>query len=364
LNKPILTLEGLTASISTATRKGKVGILCPYTVEEIIDASGFVPFRLIPQRPSLDIADAYLPNNLCSYLRHVVDMIIKGDIKDLECIIMNHSCDASRRVFDILSYYVPGIRSYFLDIPRKWDSDSHEYFHHLLLNFTSFLEEVSGSIITDECLRESVKVYNENRRLLRKLYSLRARVPHLLDSRFMVAIMNENMGRPKGEMNKILDSLLSQIDTTGKDARRGKRVFVSGGLIDPFPMLRFIEEAGGQVVGDDFCFGGRYSSELVEENEEPVRALSKRYLVKVPCGRMERNAERFHYIIDEMKKYEAESLIYVSLKFCDNFLIDYHHFKKILDQEHIPSLFLESEYFSMGKGQLETRIEGFLEMLK
>ena len=43
--------------------------LYTYTVEEIIGAAGFIPF--------VDIGDAYLPNNLCSFFRHIVDMGIK-----------------------------------------------------------------------------------------------------------------------------------------------------------------------------------------------------------------------------------------------------------------------------------------------
>ena len=63
----------------------KAGYLCPYVVEELIDASGMVPVRVIPQNPDVDIADAYLPNNLCSYLRHAVDMALKQKLNvDIE----------------------------------------------------------------------------------------------------------------------------------------------------------------------------------------------------------------------------------------------------------------------------------------
>ena len=64
-----------------------------------------------------------------------------------------------------------------------------------------------------------------------------------------------------------------------------------------------------------------------------------------------------------MKMYGARGLIYTSLKFCDNYLLDYPTLKKHLDGKGIPSIFIESEYFPMGRGQIETRIEGFLEML-
>jgi len=364
-----MLLEKLRSFISaeeSVDQTPKAGILCPYTVEEIVHAAGFLPVRIIPERLSFDIADAYLPTNTCSFLRHVVEMGVRGDLKDMECIIVNHSCDAARRVYDLLTTYMQRPRIYFQDIPKKCDVDSRVYFTHILRGLQLFLQNVAGMEITKESLQASVKVYNRNRKLLCELYSLRAARPDILNSALMMQVIAENSRNPKLLMNKVIASFISEVKgmgTGGETGITGKRVYVSGGLIDPLPLISYIEEAGGVVVGDDFCFGGRYCEIDVDEDEAPIDALAKRYLERIPCGRMERSTERFRYIIEKMNQFRAGGLIYVSLKFCDNFLVDYHLFKKILDTEGIPSLFLEGEYSATGSGQLRTRIEGFVEML-
>jgi benzoyl-CoA reductase subunit C len=347
------------------TQRQRVGFLCPYTVEEIIDAAGFVPFRIIPEQSSFDRADAYLPTNICSFLRQVVEMGVGEALKELDCIVINHSCDAARRVFELLDRHV-STRIYFQDIPRCDDSASRTYFRHILAGFRSFLEDIARTQITDEKLLRSIKRYNENRRLLRELYTLRAAHPDLVDSTLMQRVIENNGRNPKSMYNRLLASLIGELKERGqelKEAKTGIRIYVSGGLIDPLPLLGFIENAGGLIVGDDFCFGGRYFAVEVDEGNDPLSALSRRYLEKIPCGRMEKATERFTYIINEIKQYSATALIYVGLKFCDNFLVDYPQLKMMLDQEGIPSLFLESEYSPLGRGQLETRIEGFLEKL-
>jgi benzoyl-CoA reductase subunit C len=350
----------------TDTQRQRVGFLCPYTVEEIIDAAGFVPFRIIPEQSSLDRADAYLPSNICSFLRQVVEMGVTEELKELNCIIINHSCDAARRVFDLLDRHTIGTKIFFQDIPRGDDSASRAYFRHVLVGLRSFLEDVARTQITDEKLLSSIKRYNENRRLMRELYALRAAHPGLVDSALMQRVIENNGRNPKSIYNSILASLIGELKGLGgklEKPKTGKRIFVSGALIDPLPLIGFIENAGGLIVGDDFCFGGRYCAVDTDEGGDPLSALSKRYLEKTPCGRMEKATERFTYIINEVKRYNASALIYVGLKFCDNFLVDYPRLKIMLDREGIPSLFLESEYSPLGRGQLKTRIEGFLERL-
>ena len=134
-------------------------------------------------------------------------------------------------------------------------------------------------------------------------------------------------------------------------------------MFDSLPLLDFIEQCGGMVVGDDFCFGGRYGQVKIAEEGVALAELAKGYLNRVPCGRMKNNKDRFEFLLSEVARTNASGIIYTSLKFCDHFLVDYPTLKELLDEKGIPSLFLEGEYFSFGAGQVKTRVEAFLEML-
>ena len=189
----------------------KAGFLCPYTVEELIDASDMVPVRLIPQNPDVDIADAYLPNNLCSYLRHAVDMALKGRLEGYRCIVAAHSCDGARRAYDVLNEHLRGVEIHFLDVPKKTGGHSATYFKKQLKDLKAFLEKAGGFEISETALLESVKKYNLNRELFTELYRLRVTNPSFFGSGFMGDLLEANASNPKSEMNSRLKALIEDI---------------------------------------------------------------------------------------------------------------------------------------------------------
>jgi len=348
-----------------------VGFLCPYTVEEIVHAAGFVPVRISPPRSSRELADAYLPANFCPYLRHVVDLGVRGAFSEYRSVVVAHSCDGARRVIDVLSEYTSGVDLFFLDLPKRADESAVSYFRGQLVRMTRFFEELSGKPVSEKDLRSAIDLYNENRRLLERIYTLRESYSSLVSSETMAWLLEINAVNSKERTNPLLERTIEELespaissaDGTSVDSQGKKRIFVSGNLLDYGSFLSEIEGAGGAVVGDDFCFGGRYYSGEVDPGEDPMQALARRYLSRVPCGRMENYKDRFDRLIEGVNLSKARGVIYLGLKFCDNFLTDYPILKVRLDGIGIPSLFLESEYFPAGTGQLRTRIEAFIEML-
>ena len=356
-----------TISETVSDERGSVGIFCPYSVEELIDASGYRPVRLTPGSSELSRADGYLPSNFCSYLRHITDRALKGELKGIEAIVFSHSCDGARRTFDVFDQYIGDIPVQFIDVPKSSDEVSISYFREQLVLLKTFLEKLSGEDISEDSIKHSIERYSRNRALLRKVYRLNPHQNILSASDFM-SLLELNMAVPKEQANAILEQVCTEYETAhsahqSREKRERVRVFISGNMFDSLPLLDFIEECGGAIVGDDFCFGGRYGQLEMTEEDDPLTMLAKGYLGKVPCGRMQNNRDRFEYILQEMERSNAQGVIYTSLKFCDHFLVDYPVLKKLLDARGIPSLFLEGEYYSFASGQVKTRVEAFLEML-
>jgi benzoyl-CoA reductase/2-hydroxyglutaryl-CoA dehydratase subunit BcrC/BadD/HgdB len=351
---------------SSSESGGLVGFLCPYTVSEIIHAAGYVPVRIYVPNTSRELADAYLPPNFCPYLRHVVDLGVRGELARYDSIVVSHTCDGARRTQDVLDAYGTGTGLFFLDLPKTNDRDAVTYFASQLARMVRFFEERSARRVTEKDLQAAVSLYNENRRLLERFYSLRESYPALLSGKQTARILDFNVSVPVREANEKLRQAVDRMERSSPDAGYGpdgKRVFVTGNLLDFGSYLAEIEEAGGVVAGDDFCFGGRYYPGEVDHSDDPLVALAARYLSRVPCGRMERYTERFDRLIESVERTGARGVVYLGLKFCDNFLTDYPLLKKRLDEKGIPSLFCESEFYPAGTGQLRTRVEAFIEML-
>ena len=363
-------IRQLINSIPETVSEGKhsIGVSCPYSVEELIDAAGFKPARLMPMGSELQLADGFLPSNFCSYLRHITDRALRGELKNVSAIVFSHSCDGARRTFDVFDRYIGDIPVHFIDIPKASDELSIAYFRKQLVRFKRFLEELRGDVIADESLWLSIHRYNKNRDLLRKLYDFCASSVRKLGASDLRHILDFNMSVSKEQANGVLEKIVAECESAGSSdpsgqKDQGKRVFISGNMFDSLPLLDFIEQCGGVVAGDDFCFGGRYGQVKIAGEGDALTELAKGYLNRVPCGRMKNNKDRFEFLLDELARTGARGIIYTSLKFCDHFLVDYPTLKGLLDEKGIPSLFLEGEYFSFSAGQVKTRVEAFLEML-
>jgi benzoyl-CoA reductase subunit C len=293
-------------------------------------------------------------------------MGVTGALNEYAGVVVTHTCDGARRVFDMLRAYVKGVDLFFLDIPKKVDGPAVSYFGKQLLRMARYFEERIGRNVYVKEIRRAIDLYNENRRMLERIYSFREQSPSIVGSREVERILELNAVNSKVRTAPLLKRIIETVEKRDEVPEKSvgrKRIFVSGNLLYYKSFLSEIEGAGGEVVGDDFCFGGRYYPGEVASGDDPLLELSKRYLSRIPCGRMENYRDRFDHMIERVRISKAKGVIYLGLKFCDNFLTDYPLLKARLDDAGIPSLFLESEYFPAGTGQLRTRVEAFIEMI-
>ena len=162
----------------------------------------------------------------------------------------------------MLREYTSGVDLFFLDLPKRADESAVSYFRGQLVRMTRFFEELSGKPVREKDLRSAIDLYNENRRLLERIYTLRESYPSMVSSQRMVRLLEINMVNPKQRTNPLLERTIEELESSAvssaEDPQNRKRIFVSGNLLDYGSFLSEIEGAGGAVVGDDFCFGGRY----------------------------------------------------------------------------------------------------------
>ncbi|PIQ45721.1 MAG: hypothetical protein COW04_06065, partial [Deltaproteobacteria bacterium CG12_big_fil_rev_8_21_14_0_65_43_10] len=73
-----------------------IGFTCAYTPLALIDAAGFVPYRILPMGDWPDQAGQILHENLCPHIKRILDRAMQDDIPDLSGIVFMNSCDAMR----------------------------------------------------------------------------------------------------------------------------------------------------------------------------------------------------------------------------------------------------------------------------
>lgn len=198
-----------------------------------------------------------------------------------------------------------------------------------------------------------------------KIYELRQGESLLISGAEALDIVRASMRIPREQYNQLLEKLLIEIADRKPLSSDKVKLVISGSLLDSSEFIKTIEDLGGLVVSDDLCTGTRYFLELIDVDLPPLKGIARRYLGRPPCARMRPFSLRFNHLIEQVRKYQADAVIYEAIKFCDLYGLDKPVFKEELQALGIPVLELDLEYGGGGAvGQIRTRVEAFIEMLK
>jgi benzoyl-CoA reductase/2-hydroxyglutaryl-CoA dehydratase subunit BcrC/BadD/HgdB len=342
--------------------KRTVSFGCSYVPEEIIMGAGLRPRRMIPEaRPSE--ADAYLHPNTCGYVKSLLASLVAADDTLGAGFVFTNSCDSMRRLNDIWNARAGEVPRFFIDVPKKRDPDSIDFFASELRRFAGSLEkQLPEARLTDESLRVAIRACNDSRRLVEQVL-LRQRDPGSTvrgSSVFNLCLAGVTSGTAV-----FADNLSLFLEDAGPTVSpRGPRIVLTGNAIHRPDLLTLIEDSGGTVVGLDTCTAGRHQDRLVvEDSDDPVRALAERYLLRAPCARMEGLEARLQYLRDLVIHSKADGIVYSMTKFCDAQAYDAPIMQDGFREAGIPFLLVEHNYEWGGLEQTRTRIEGFFEML-
>lgn len=359
-------------------QKGKkiIGYVCCFPPIEMFTALDMVPFRIMGNvREPVTKADACLETILCPFIRSSFDQAMKGNYDFLDGLVMPHSCDTVVTIYDIWQYYRPHPFTHFVDTPHMVHPGSFEFFKIELQRLRKSLENYAGTELSDARLRQAIQLHNENRSLLRQIYDLRKPDPPLLSGTEVTKILVSVMSIPVKEGNELLRQVIAEVKgrRNGRPQKKAARVLVYGSEIDDIAFIKLVEDCGANVVMDDICTGTRYFWHDVELHGDPLESLGSRYLEKIPCPRTYRDPpqgghqaeveNRFGYLKQYAKDFNANAFIFYIIRFCDTHELDVPDVRDYLQGLGYPVLHLEDDYTMTTIGQMRTRIQAFLEMI-
>jgi len=351
-------------------RSGKkvFGWLCTYSPEEIMHAAGILPIRIVgySQETELDDGNAYLYVNNCSFSRSCLQMGLRGEYSFLDGVVGGSTCDGARRLFDLWRNYIGTPFYHVLTVPRKYTEKAHALYYYEVAQLKQHLEDFLGFKITDEALYESIQVYNESRKLLRELYELRKLDSPPITGAETMEVLNASFRMPKEIFNQWLRNLLDEISASGNAHSGRARIMLIGSVLTNPEFIKAIEDQGGLVVTDELCTSTRYWGDpvVLDGAKSPLEAISRRYLNNFPCARMFPSDERFNRILNFARDFKVDGVISQIVRYCVPYCHDLPLLTKRLKAQGIPTLALDVEYGTSGSGQIQTRVQAFLEMLE
>jgi len=344
---------------------GKImGYFCTYVPEEILYAGGILPVRILGSHEPQDVTEPHIFAMFCPFCRDCLAQGLKNRYDYLDGLMIAQSCLHIRQAYTSWIKHRPVEFEKFLCMPHKVQSKhSYEFLTEEYKVFKKEVEKWIGKKITDKDLKDAIEVYNENRRLMKKLYELRKKDNPPITGEEVMEIVIAMQMTDKVEHNKMLKDLIKKLEDYTPSRKVGSRLMILGSEDDDTVFMNMVENCGATFVIDDHCTGSRYFWNEVENGKDPLAAIAARYIDRIPCPSKDwEERKRIPHILQMCKDWKVDGVIIMQQKFCDPHELDFVSIDKVLKAAGIPTLFLEFDV-TVPIGQFKIRVEAFLEMI-
>ncbi|MCP4424681.1 MAG: hypothetical protein GY803_09330 [Chloroflexi bacterium] len=342
-----------------------VGHFQVYFPEEIVHAAGMLPLKIRGASLEATQATSRFGSYLCSILKTSLELVLSNRV-ELDMFVTHPICDAARNLGAIWgrNFSYP---CQILYLPQNANSSfSAQYLHNEYSRLRQELEEIAGRAITDEDLRNSLAVFNENRALLRELYAIKRETPWLISADEAYALTAVGGLIPREEHNELLHTVLPLIKARNAKQQDKIRVVFEGGFCEQ-PPLDLIRMMGRScyVVDDDFMIGLRWILSDIPANGNPLFNLAEAYLENSSYSPVQHDLRKpkEKMLMERIKASRADAAVVTAAKMCEPGLEEQVTYTHTLDKEGIPYFISEFEENMTSFDHLEIQLETFVENL-
>ena len=353
------------------------GTFCQYTPAEIIQAAGLYSVGLCGKSEEpIPTAETELPANLCPLIKSSYGHLLEESCPYAffsDIVVGETTCDGKKKMYELMAEKKP---MQVIHLPNDPDPErSLKAWTEEVRRFKEGLEKRLGITITDEMLRESIKWCNKERIQAARIYELGKYDPPAITGVQMRHVMEgeQYMFDREAKYQK-LEAILDECEANwhaGKGPyapdEHPLRILVGGSGFGgtEFKTLNVIEELGGAIVCYEGCSGIVSRRRLVEESDtkDPIECIAEKYL-EVPCAVMSPNNARMEQVEKTIQEWNVEGMVSLSLHSCHPFGIEAHNIGKVCEKCGVPHLHISTDFSKSDVGQLRTRIEAFLEVVR
>ncbi|HBY92441.1 MAG: 2-hydroxyacyl-CoA dehydratase [Ardenticatenaceae bacterium] len=343
---------------------GKVlGHFQVYFPEEIAHAAGMLPVKVRGAPVEARQGDSHFGSYLCSILRSSLELALTGRLQ-LDMFVSHPICDAARNLAGVWgrNFTYP---AQILYLPQNANSGyAAQYLRDEYARVKQDIETVTGREISDDDLRRSISVFNENRRLLHELYAIKRETPWLVSVDETYTLVSVGGMIPREEHNELLKAVIPQLKARSARKQDKIRVVFEGGFCEqpPLDLLRVIGQSC-YVVDDDLLIGLRWIQEDVPTDGDPLLNLAEAYLNHSSYSPVQHDLRKpkEKMLLRRIKGSGAEAAIITAAKMCEPGLDEQVAYSKELDETGIPYFISEFEEKMTGFDHLQIQLETFVE---
>lgn len=362
--------------IKEAHEAGKkvVGMYCVFSPQEIAVAADAISVTLCgtTQEP-IEYAEKELPRNLCPLIKSSYGFAITDKCPYFyfsDVLLAETTCDGKKKMYELMGKIKP---MHIMNLPQTGQGeDALAIWKDEMVKFKNFLEEKFGVEITDEKLRDAIKLMNRERDVMKRLHKLNAHKPAPLTGMDMMLaqwLKGFNVDKEYG-----IDLIERLIAETEEQMEKGifafdesaPRILLTGCPIGSGSekVLKVLEECGASVVVLENCTGYKGLDVFVDEDKDPITALAEKYL-STPCSCMINNDGRLDLIKRLAEEYDVDGVVDLTWQACHTYNIESYFVRNFVrDELNLPFIQIETDYSDSDVGQVKVRVEAFLETIE
>lgn len=321
-----------------------IGFMPVYVAREIIHAAGMLPLGIFGGGDQMEViqGDAYYQSYICRIPRSTIELELTKRIDFIDGMLFPSTCDVIRNLSGMFQMIRPGIYTRYFDVPQNYmDNVGGDYYTMELQELRHGLEQLGGKTISDDEIRHSITLFNENRSLVNQFYTMRAEQPWKIPTTEAYLLERAGMLLPVEEHNRMLSEYMAAVVNEDRPLRDNCRVVLCGMFCEqpPLNLIKSIELAGCYVVNDDFMLVNRWLTEAVPIDGDPVRNLATTFLhhsSKTSATYEANEADKGLYLVEAVRRSGAEGVIFAAPSFCDPALLERPMLMDALSSANIP----------------------------
>lgn len=348
-----------------------VGTYCSFIPTELIMAAGAIPVTLCAtSEEPIAAAEEHLPSNLCPLIKASYGFALTDTCPYFyfsDFIVGETTCDGKKKMFELMNDIKD---TYVMQLPSSRDEVALTMWEAEIKKFWKKLEDFYSVTITEEDVKKAILQKNAERDLVLEYLDLGKLNPSpisgyelgtKLDTLSFIPSMEERCK----QLRERIDEVKADWETNykGKVSRKPRILITgcpNGGVRDK--TIKVLEELGADVVAFDTCNSNREKIEKVDTTLPVTKALAKKYL-NINCSVMSPNTNRLKFISDMIDDYQVDGVLEIILQACHTFSIESYNVKNAVLAKKIPYLKVETDYSKADAGQINTRLEAFLETI-
>ena len=353
-----------------AQGKKVIGVLPYYAPEELVYAAGMVPMGMWgSNKKTISRAKEYCATFYCTIAQLALEMLLDGTMDQLDGLITPTICDTLRPMSQNFRVSIGDkIPTIFLAHPQnRFASWGLQFCIDQYTNVREMLDKISGHKMTDEDIRNAIKVYNASRAARREFVKLANEHCDVVTPTLRSAVLKAGWFMLKDEYTAKLVALNDELKKLPVCDWKGVKVVTSGIILDNPTLLKVFEDNQIAIAADDVAHETRSFRVDAAEDGDPMMALAKQFanidydvLLYDPASAENRRGE---FVANMVKESGAQGLILFMQQFCDPEEMEYPCLKKALDAAEIPHIKLGVDQQMRDFGQAATAIQAFAEAL-